>query len=137
MDLKQTENQKFEHDPLTEKVIGCAYTISNSLGSGFLEKVYENALVHELEQSGLEIIQQKPVQVFYKGKLVGDYVADILVEDKLLVELKAVKELEDVFYAQGLNYLKAMGLKTCLLLNFGKPELQIRRVSAREEWLKR
>ena len=109
----------------------------NSLGSGFLEKVYENALAVELKHNDLKVIQQKPVEVLYRDVLVGEYVADLLVEDKVLVELKSAQGLEDVHYAQCLNYLKATGFEVCLLLNFGKPELQMRRVSARKEWLRK
>ena len=119
---------------ITEKILGCAYKVSNALGSGFLEKVYENALVYELKEAGLRFTQQKAIPVHYRGVLVGEYQADLLVEDEVLVELKAVSALKDVFYAQCLNYLRASKLEVCLLLNFGKPELQIRRVSAREEW---
>jgi GxxExxY protein len=139
MELVQNENSDpiLKKNDITEKIIGCAYTVSNSLGSGFLEKVYENALVLELEQAGLKVIQQKPIQIQYKGKLVGEYVADLLINDKVLVELKAAQSLEDVFFAQCLNYLRATGLEVCLLINFGKPELQIKRVSARPEWVKK
>lgn len=119
---------------ITEKIIGCAYTISNSLGCGFLEKVYENALVHELRLKEMKVEQQKPIKIHYKDALVGEYVADLLVEDSILVELKAVQGLEDVHYAQCLNYLRATGFGICLLLNFGKPKLQLRRISARKEW---
>ena len=126
----------FEKDELTEKIIGCAYKISNELGSGFLEKVYENAMVIELADAGLRVAQQQPIQVEYKGRMVGDFVADLVVEDKVLVELKAAKDLDDIFYAQCLNYLRATGNEVCLLMNFGKPELQVRRVSARKEWVK-
>jgi GxxExxY protein len=126
----------YEHDDLTERIIGCGYAVANALGSGFLEKVYENALCHELKQSGFEVIQQKPIQIEYRSVLVGEYVADILVNQKVLVELKAVQALEDVFFAQCLNYLRATGLQTCLLMNFGKPELQVKRISARPEWVR-
>lgn len=119
---------------ITEKIIGCAYAVSNMLGCGFLEKVYENALAHELRLNGMKVEQQKPIKIYYKDMLVGEYVADLLVEDQILVELKAVQGLEDVHYAQCLNYLRATKLGVCLLLNFGKPKLQIRRVSARKEW---
>ncbi len=122
---------------MTEKIIGCAFTVMNTLGSGFLEKVYENALAVELKQTGLTVVQQKPIEIRYRDVLVGEYVADLLVENQVLVELKAVKDLEDVFYAQCLNYLKATGFKVCLLLNFGKPELQARRISSRKEWSKK
>lgn len=113
---------------LTEKIIGCAYKVSNGLGCGFLEKVYENALAHELRKAGLRVRQQHPIQVFYDGVVVGDYVADLLVEDSVILELKAVRELDEVHRAQGLNYLNATGLHLCLLINFGNPRADIRRI---------
>ena len=119
----------FEHDPLSEAVIGCVFRVANGLGSGFLEKVYENALVHELRKAGLDAKQQVTVSVHYDGENVGDYIGDIIVEGRLLLELKACKALEDVHLAQCLNYLKATGIPTCLLINFGTPKPQIRRVS--------
>jgi len=120
-----------EMNALTEKVIGCAYAVSNELGCGFLEKVYENALAHELRRAGLGVKQQWPVAVLYHGELVGEYTADLLVEDCILLELKAVRELGDVHLAQCLNYLKATGLRLCLLLNFGKPRVEVKRVVRR------
>ena len=116
-------------DQLTGQIIGCAYTVSNALGSGFLEKVYENALVHELRKQGLSVDQQHPISVQYDGVAVGEYVADIIVEHKVLVELKAVFELNEIHSAKCLNYLNATGLKTCLLLNFGRPKVELRRLS--------
>lgn len=95
----------------------------------FLEKVYENALAHELRKAGLGVEQQNLMTVVYDGAPVGDYFADICVNGTLVVELKAVKELNDTHLAQCLNYLKATGLKTALLLNFGAPRIQIKRVS--------
>ena len=115
-------------DKLSEKVIGCAYAVSNVLGAGFLEKVYENALAHELRKSGLRVEQQHSLRVQYDGVIVGEYAADLLVEDCLPVELKAVKDLDEVHLAQCLNYLKATGLSLCLLINFGKPKVDVRRV---------
>ena len=117
-----------ELNQITERVIGCAYTVSNGLGAGFLEKVYENALAHELRKNGLDVIQQHPIQVLYDGVVVGDFVADLLVEHEVLVELKAVKAFDDVHLAQCLNYLKATGRSLCLLLNFGTPRVQVKRV---------
>jgi GxxExxY protein len=113
---------------LTEKIIGCAYAVGNSLGNGFLEKVYENAFAYELRETGLKVEQQKPIKVFYKEKVVGDYVADLIVEDCVLIELKTVKNLDEIHLAQCLNYLKATNLPICLLINFGKPKVEIRRV---------
>jgi GxxExxY protein len=123
-----TDEHRRDLDQTTEKVIGCAFTVSNKLGCGFLEKVYENALILELRKAGLDVQQQKAIQVSYDGVVVGEFVADLLVEGSVLVELKAVQVLDDVHTAQCLNYLKATGLKVCLLLNFGKPKLQIKRV---------
>jgi GxxExxY protein len=127
--MNAQQDGTFEHDPLTEAVIGCVFRVANGLGSGFLEKVYENALIHELRKSGMEAKQQVLVSVDYDGQNVGDYIGDIIVEGRLLLELKACKALEDVHLAQCLNYLKATGIPTCLLINFGSPKPQIRRVS--------
>jgi GxxExxY protein len=113
---------------ITEKIIGCVYIVGNTLGNGFLERVYENALAHELRKSGLQVEQQKGIKVLYDGIVVGDYVADLLVQDAVLVELKAVKMLDAIHMAQCLNYLRATGLKVCLLLNFGTSKVQIRRL---------
>jgi GxxExxY protein len=98
------------------------------LGSGFVENVYENALAHELRMTGIAVAQQHGIAVMYDGIIVGEYTTDLLVEDALLIELKAVKGFDDVHLAQCLNYLKATGLHLCLLLNFGKPRLEIKRV---------
>ena len=117
-----------EMDKLSERIIGCAYAVSNGLGAGFLEKVYENALAHELRKAGLRVEQQRPLRVQYDGVVVGEYAADLLVEDCILVELKAVKALDDIHLAQCLNYLKATGLSLCLLINFGKPSVDVKRV---------
>jgi GxxExxY protein len=108
--------------------IGCALTVLNTLGAGFLEKVYENALALELRAAGLAVAQQYAARVHYNGALVGEYVADLLVEDVLLVELKTAKALDDAHRMQCTNYLKASGLRLCLLLNFSKPRLEIKRV---------
>ena len=120
---------KHRLDQVTETIIGCAYTVSNTLGCGFLERVYENALAHETRKAGLDVKQQHAIQVVYDGVIVGEFVADMLVEDCILVELKAAKALDDVHIAQCLNYLNATGLRVCLLLNFGAPRLQIRRLA--------
>lgn len=122
------EARRLELNKITERIIGCAYTVGNTLGNGFLEKVYENALAHELRKADLQVIQQYGIQVHYDGIVVGDFVADLLVERCVLVELKAVKALDEIHMAQCLNYLKATGLSVCLLLNFGQPKVQIKRV---------
>jgi GxxExxY protein len=108
---------------LSGSVIGCAFTVLNTLGAGFLEKVYENALALELRASGLAVVQQFGARVYYNDAVVGEYFADLLVEHVLLV-----KVLEDAHRMQCTNYLKATGLRLCLLLNFGKPRLEIKRV---------
>ena len=113
---------------LSGRVIGCAFTVLNTLGIGFLEKVYENALANELRGAGLAVVQQCGVKEHYNDVVVGEYFADQLVEDVLVVELKAVKALDDMHRMQCTNYLKATGLQLCLLLNFGKPRLEIKRV---------
>jgi GxxExxY protein len=117
-----------ELNQISEKIIGCAFKVSNTLGVGFLEKIYENALTHELRKTGLRVSQQLPIKVHYDGVVVGEYIADILVEETILVELKTVKELDSIHLAQCINYLKATGLKLCLLFNFSKPHLQIKRI---------
>ena len=115
-------------DEITERVIGCAYTVANTLGTGFLEKVYENALAYELRKAGYAVQQQSSIQVRYGDVVVGEYVADILVESSVLVELKAMKGLDDIHTAQCLNYLKATGLQVCLLINFGGRRVQVKRI---------
>ena len=123
-----TGARRLELDQMTEKIIGCAYAVSNTLGSGFLEKVYENALAHELRKTGLTVAQQHDILVRYDGVVVGEFTADLLVEERVLVELKAAKALDDIHAAQCLNYLKATGLHVCLLLNFGKPRVEVKRI---------
>jgi len=112
----------------TEKIIGCAFKVSNTLGSGYLEKVYENALAHELRKAVLKVEQQKRVDVFYDGVLVGYFDADIVVEDNVILEIKAVRALDDAHKAQTLNYLRSIGLRLGLLINFGTPRIEVKRV---------
>jgi GxxExxY protein len=119
---------KDELDAVSEKIIGAAYKVSNTLGSGFLEKVYENALAHQLRKDGMRIEQQRPVKVYYDDVVVGEYFADLIVAGAVIVELKAGKRIEDIHLAQTLNYLKATGLTLGLILNFGKPRVEIKRV---------
>jgi GxxExxY protein len=117
-----------ELDRIAEIVVRCAYKVANALGTGFLEKVYENSLAFELRDAGLQVEQQAPIKIKYRGIVAGEYTADLLIEGGVLVELKAVKELDDVHFAQCMNYLKGTGLHLCLLINFGNPILKIRRV---------
>ena len=114
---------------LSERIIGCAFQVLNTLGAGFLEKVYENALAHELRKSGLTVAQQQAITVTCDGVVVAEYSVDLLVEGTIIIELKAIKALDNTHTAQCLNYLKATGLRLCLLLNFGKPRLEIQRVA--------
>jgi GxxExxY protein len=118
-----------EDDQLTERIIGCAFTVANSLGIGFLEKLYENALAIELREQGLNISRQRPISVRYRDIIVGEYTPDLLVQDRILVELKVVKALNDQHIAQCTNYLRAANKRLCLLMNFGLPRIEIRRVT--------
>jgi GxxExxY protein len=113
---------------LSSKVIGAAQGVSTVLGCGFLEKVYENALAVELRSQGLKVIQQNGITIRYKQEIVGEYFADLLIEDQIIVELKAVKTLDPVHEAQCINYLRASGVPLCLLLNFARPRLDVRRI---------
>ena len=124
----QMNTDEHRLNSITERIIGCSYTVANTLGHGFLEKVYENALAYELRSSGLAVETQRILDVHYRDIVVGEYVADLLVEKLVLVELKAIKEFDDVHLAQCLNYLKATGLHLCLLINFGTPKIRIKRI---------
>jgi len=113
------------HQRLTEQIIKCFYEVYNQLGYGFLEKVYEHSMLIELEKNGLYAQSQVPVKVHYKGKLVGDYFADIIVNDLIIVELKAAEAVAEEHELQLINYLKATEMEVGLLLNFGKkPEVR-------------
>jgi GxxExxY protein len=120
------ENQDYPFSDLTERIIGAAFKVHNRIGAGFQEKVYENALAQELASMGLRAEQQKSLNVMYGGKPVGDFVADILVEHCILLELKATRSLEKTHEDQLINYLKASGIEVGLLVNFGS-SVQIRR----------
>ena len=109
-----------KHSDLTGKIIECAYNVHNTLGFGFLESVYQNALLIELRKSGIQAEKEKPIKVHYDKQIVGDYIADIIVEDKVILELKAVKEIHPAHEAQLVNYLKATGIEVGLLINFGQ-----------------
>ncbi len=115
-------------DAISNRIIGCAFSVANTLGIGFLERVYENALAFELRASGFAVEQQRGVTVRYKDILVGEYFTDLLVEGAVLVELKTVKALESAHRAQCINYLRATGMHLCLLINFGTSRLEVRRV---------
>ena len=108
------------HSDLTEKIIGAFFKVNKVLGYGFLEKVYENAMKIELEHLGLNVQQQKNIKVYYENKIVGEYYADLLVNDLVIIELKAAVSLCEEHEAQLINYLKATDIEVGLLLNFGK-----------------
>jgi len=113
---------------LTEQVLGAVFEVSNTLGAGFFEKVYERALLRELALRGIRATSQASFKVTYKGGIVGDYFADILVEDSLVIELKCVDRLANEHTAQCLNYLKASGKTVCLLINFQKATVEWKRI---------
>jgi len=112
-------NSNYIYSELTNKVIGCAYKVYTELGAGFLEKIYENALVIELKQSNLRVSQQYPIKVYYKDIVIGDYFADLVVEDKIIIEIKAISDLNKAHEVQLVNYLKATRKEVGLLINFG------------------
>ena len=124
--------ENYKHNEITEKIIGAAYKVHNTLGSGFLEKVYQNSLVIEIRALGFSVEVEKPVKVYYHGEVVGNYVADIIVDGKVLLEIKAIKELSGIHEAQILNYLKATGIEVGLLINFGKSVNIKRRIMDKE-----
>ena len=113
---------------LTEEVIGSAFEVANVLGAGFLEKVYERAMVHELALRGVAAKSHVSFPVCYKGKYLGDYQADLVVEEKLIVELQCVDRFANEHVAQCINYLKASGLRVALLIDFQKPKIEWKRV---------
>ena len=120
------------HKEITSAIISAFYTVYNTLGYGFLEKVYENALVLELEKRGLKVQTQYPIEVYYEGKIVGKYFADLLVSDIVIVELKAAEKLIAAHETQLINYLKATDIEVGLLLNFGKEAKYKRRVFSKQ-----
>ncbi len=122
-------NANLLHAELTHAVIGCAFAVINELGSGFLESVYEKSMLIALADAGIGAAAQQPIVVNFRGKPVGTFYADLLVEGKVLVELKAVKALAPEHQAQVINYLKATGIEVGLLINFGNPKLEFKRLT--------
>jgi GxxExxY protein len=122
------DERRFVISGLPEQIIKAAFQVSNVLGSGFLEKVYENALAYELRKQGRLVEQQYLIDVRYDNIIVGQYVADLVVDNLVLVEVKSIKCFDDVHLAQCLNYLKATGKSVCLLINFGNPRVDIKRI---------
>jgi GxxExxY protein len=120
--------EKILYKEISYKIIGLAMDVRNELGYGFLEKVYENALMILLKESGIKAEQQVPVKVYFHNQIVGEYIADILIENRIILELKSQDKVSDVRKSQTLNYLKATGLKLALLINFGKRKLEYERL---------
>ena len=116
-----------EYGELTEKIIGCAYRVYNKMGFGFLESVYEKCLLIELLKSGLSAESQKPITVFYENEIVGEFVADIIVNDRIILELKSVKQIVKAHEVQLVNYLVATGKPVGLIINFGERKVEIKR----------
>jgi GxxExxY protein len=116
------------YDLITEKIIGCAFKVGSKLGAGFLEKVYENALAYELRKAGLRVEQQVPIKVWYDEVIVGEFIADLIVEGVILVELKAIQALDTIHTAICINYVTATKLPLCLLINFGK-RVDVKRIA--------
>ena len=116
-----------QYKELTEKIIGCAYQVYNKMGFGFLESVYEKCLLIELAKAELQAEPQKPINVYYDDELVGEFKADIIIEDSIIVELKSVRQLAPAHQVQLVNYLVATGKPVGLLLNFGERKVEVKR----------
>ena len=129
MDGDESESEERTYlNALVERTVGAAYEVANVLGAGFLEKVYERALLKELTLRGLRAASQVRLSVSYKGQCIGEYAADLVVEDRLLVEVKCVEHFSNEHLAQCINYLKASGLHLALLINFRRPKVEWRRI---------
>lgn len=127
MDRQDGQDERLLHSELTRAIIGAAFEVINELGSGFIESVCEKAMLVALADAGMSVHAQSPIRVIYRGKPVGDFYADLLVEDKVIVELKAVRDLAPEHEAQVINYLNATGITVGLLINFGNPRLEFKR----------
>ena len=130
-DVWDGPEQGLQHEAITKAIIGCAFDVINELGAGFLESVYERALLLALRQRGLTVAAQHPITVRFRGVAVGDFYADLFVDGKVIVELKAVKAIAPEHQAQVINYLNATGIEVGLLINFGNPKLEYRRFTGR------
>ncbi len=126
--MKTMIDEKYKHSELTGKIIGCAMEVHNHLGNGFQEVVYQRALSLELNMQGIEHIREQEMPLQYKGFDIGTRRVDFFIDGKIMLEIKAVKELEDVHLAQAINYLEAYGMEIGLLINFGNTSLQFKRV---------
>jgi len=129
MDRQDGQGRELKHGEITQVVIGCAFEVMKELGAGFLESVYEKALLLVLRQKELSAVAQHPIKVKFRGETVGEFFADLLVENQVVVELKAVKAIAPEHQAQVINYLNATGIEVGLLINFGNPRLEYRRFS--------
>lgn len=127
------QDKGMQHGEITQAVIGCAFEVIHELGAGFLESVYERALLVALRQKGLSAMAQHPIKVMFRNECVGDFYADLLVEEKVIVELKAVKAIAPEHQAQVINYLNATGIQVGLLINFGNPKLEYKRFTRSRE----
>jgi len=116
-----------KYHKITEKIIGCAYQVHNQIGFGFLESVYEKCMLIEMKNAGLKAVNQQPVKVFYDGEIVGDFIADIIVEDQIILELKSVRHIAAVHEQQLVNYLTATHKDIGLIINFGEKKVEIKR----------
>ena len=128
--IKDSEHKKDKiiHKELSYEIVNSAFFVHNKLGAGFLEKVYENALCIVLKKKSLKYLQQAPIRIHFEGQVVGEYFADIVIESKVIIELKTVDEISNQHRSQLMNYLKASGFKLGILLNFAKPKLQWERI---------
>src|SRR5713101_73263 len=126
--MEQIMSKEMLHEALTGKILEASFEVIRELGAGFLEGVYQNALLVALRQKGIKAEARVPLTVRFRGEVVGEYFADLLVDDKVIVELKAVKALAPEHQAQLINYLKATGIEVGLLINFGRPKLEYRRL---------
>ena len=127
MDTQDRQDRGLKHSTVTQTVLGCAFEVINELGAGFVESVYERSMLLALSQKGLSVSSQHPIQVSFRGVCVGDFYADLLVEGKVIVELKAAKAIAPEHQAQIINYLNATGIEVGLLINFGNPKLEYKR----------
>lgn len=119
---------EFLYKELSYKIIGLAMEVHRELGTGFLEKVYENALMLLLEENNIKAIQQEAIKIYFRGKIIGDYIADIIVDDKIILELKCTSKIIGIHKAQLANYLKATGKKVGIIINFGNKSVEIERI---------
>ena len=127
MDGQDLQDKRLRHEQITSDIIGCAFEVINELGIGFLESVYEKALLIALRQRGHRVASQHPMTVTFRGADVGIFYADLVVDEKVIVELKAVKAITPEHQAQVINYLQATGIEVGLLINFGNPKLEYKR----------